>query len=249
MRALVALAAVALVAASDTPRSYIADLPRPDLVKVLPPPPAAGSPQDLADRAAFRETRALRGSPHWQVATADVTDGRYTTFGCAMGMELNERRAPALTRVFDRMGGGGLVDAVKRHYAKRRPYLDTDLPICEPKTAHLAGNGDYPSGHTTNGWATALVLAELMPDRATEILARGRMTGESRSICGSHSESAVQAGFMAGSALVANLHASADFRKDMDVARREIAALRRSAPPPPPARCAREHRAGLPERR
>lgn len=234
------LAGGALVAAAEAPRPYLATVPVPDLMQILPPPPTPGSPGNIADRAIFRETRALKGSDRWAVATRDVTDDRFTTFACAIGMQLDAKTAPATTRVFDRIGSGMLVDPVKHGYATRRPYLDDDQPICEPKTAHLAGNGDYPSGHTTNGWSTALLLAELMPTRATAILARGRAFGESRYICGSHSRSAVEAGYMSGSVLVATLHAAPDFRRDMDAARAELAALSSSAPPTSAARCARE---------
>lgn len=233
----------ALVAAAEAPRPYLDAVPLPDLMRILPPPPASGSPQSVADRAIFRATRALQGSERWAVATRDVTDDRFTTFACAIGLQLDAKSAPATTRVFARIGGGALVDRVKRGYATRRPYLDDDQPICEPKSAHLAGNGDYPSGHTTNGWSSALLLAELMPERATAILARGRQYGESRYICGSHSLSAVEAGYMSGSVLVATLHAAPEFRRDMDAARAELAALRRTAPPPPAAQCAQEARA------
>lgn len=237
------LAGGALVAAAETPQPYLANVPLPDLMRILPPPPAPGSPRNIADRALFRETRALQGSERWQVATRDVTDDRFTTFACAIGMQLDAKTAPATLRVFALAGGGAMVDRVKQGYATRRPYLVDEAPICEPKTAHLAGNGDYPSGHTTNGWSTALLLAELMPERATEILARGRAYGESRYICGSHSASAVEAGFMAGSVVVSTLHASAEFRRDMDAARAELAALRTTASPIPAARCAAEARA------
>ncbi|QJU59838.1 phosphatase PAP2 family protein [Sphingomonas sp. AP4-R1] len=233
--------AVGAVAATDAPRPYLADVPKAELIHVLPPPPASGSAEEEADRRIFRETRALEGSPRWQLATHDVTDDRFTTFACAMGMKLDRQSAPALARVFDRMGGVDLVASVKSAYQRRRPYLDVPGPICEPKTAHLAGNGDYPSGHTTAGWSTALVLAELMPDRATAILRRGRVYGESRYLCGAHSKSAVEAGYLAGSAMVALLHASPDFAPDMLAARRELKDLRSKAPSSDPARCTLEN--------
>ena len=128
------------------------------------------------------------------------------------------------------MADQNMVGRAKDGFAVRRPYLNDDLPICEPKTAHLAANGDYPSGHTTSGWSAALILAELIPDRATQILQRGREYGESRYICGSHSRSAVEAGFMAGSVLVATLHTSPAFRRDMDAARTELARAASKAP-------------------
>ncbi len=241
---MVTLLGVASAAATaETGGSYLSGTPTPDLMQVLPPPPVAGSPGDEDDRATFRDTRKLQGSDRWTMATQDVTDGPFKTFACAMGMALDKSQAPALSRVLDRMGGGKLVDPVKQGYAKRRPYLDQDLPICEPKTAHLASNGDYPSGHTTGGWSTALVLAELLPEKSTAILSRGRAFGESRYICGSHSKSAVEAGYLSGAALVSTLHASADFRHDMELARTELSRLRQSAGAPSADQCAFERRA------
>lgn len=214
----------------------------PDLVRILPPPPSAGDPRWEDDRATFAATRALRNTARWRVATRDVTDDRFTVFACAIGMRLDAARAPALARVFARMGDGGMVGRAKAALAVRRPYLDQPGEICEPKTPHLAGNGDYPSGHTSNGWATALVLAELLPARATEILRRGRIYGESRYVCGSHSRSAVEAGFMAGAVMVSRLHASAAFRHDMERAREEMGRLTKSRIAKP-ADCAREEAA------
>lgn len=243
MIALLALAVATTPAMAKNERPYVADVPRPDMMRVLPPPPSPGSPADQDDRATFRETRKLRDGDRWSIAAKDVTEGRFTTFACAMGMRLSPATAPALVRLFDRMGGGLLINPVKEAYAKRRPYLDQDLPICEPKTAHLAGNGDYPSGHTTAGWSTALVLAELLPEKATAILARGRAFGESRYICGSHSKSAVEAGFLSGASLVATLHASPAFRADMALAREEMERLRKSAPKPETTQCILEGKA------
>ncbi|MDB5451330.1 MAG: acid phosphatase, partial [Phenylobacterium sp.] len=85
-----------------------------------------------------------------------------------------------------------------------------------------------------------LILAELAPDRATQILSRARAFGEGRLVCGVHNLSAVEAGRMNGSIVVAALHGSEEFRKDMDVARKEIAAARKAGPAPDAAACAKE---------
>jgi acid phosphatase (class A) len=224
IRTLALLAVLTLATGATASTDYLLDQPMPDLMQILPAPPKPGSPQDRDDRATFRETRALLGTPRGDMATRDVTDDRFTVFACAIGRKLDARSSPALTRIFAQMSDRNMVGRAKDGFAVKRPYLNDDLPICEPKTAHLAGNGDYPSGHTTSGWSAALILAELMPDRATQILRRGRQYGESRYICGSHSKSAVEAGYMAGSVLVASLHSSPDFRRDMDAARTELGA-------------------------
>jgi acid phosphatase (class A) len=89
----------------------------------------------------------------------------------------------------------------------------------------------------------ALLLAELFPDRATEILARGRAYGESRVICRVHTVSAVEAGYVAGAAATAVLHGQAEFRRDLEAARAELAHVRADAPPADTARCRAEARA------
>jgi membrane-associated phospholipid phosphatase len=228
-----ALAPLALLAADRVPAPYLRESDVPDLVRILPPPPSADDPRRADDRATFATTRALKGTSRWRLATRDVTDDRYTVFGCALGLQLDAARAPALARVFARMSDAGMVGRAKATLAVRRPYLDQPGAICEPKTAHLASNGDYPSGHTSNGWATALILAELRPDRATQILRRGREYGESRFVCGAHSRSAVEAGFLAGAVVVSRLHASVDFRVDMDTARLELERLASETRPEP----------------
>ena len=133
---------------------------------------ADGDARNQDDRTTFTATRALAGTPRWKLATSDVTDGRYTVYACAMGMTLDDTSAPALARIFARLGGDNMVGHAKSTFAVRRPYLNQPGDICEAKTDHLAGNGDYPSGHTSNGWLTALILAELLPDRATVTLTK-----------------------------------------------------------------------------
>ena len=217
--------------------AYLTPEATPDGVRILPPPPRAGGPVALADSRVFDATRKLQDSPRWKMATSDVDTDAFAHFACALGVSLTARTAPALARVLDRADTSGVVDPVKRFYPTRRPYLGTRAPICQPRTAALAGNGDYPSGHAANGWMEALILSELAPDRATQILARGRAFGESRMVCGVHSLSAVQAGWLAGAAATAALHGSAAFRADLEAARSEMETLRATAPPPAAAAC------------
>ena len=225
-----------------TPASggYLSPEATPDGVRILAPPPAAGAPAAAADRAVFAATRRLQGSPRWKLASADVDSDAFEHFACALGVKLTARTAPAVARLLDRAETSGVVDPVKQFYRAPRPYLGTAAPICQARTAALAANGDYPSGHAANGWMEALILAELAPDRATEVLARGRTFGESRWICGAHSRSAVEAGWLAGAAATAALHGSAEFRADLEAARDEMAKVRASAPAADAAACRAE---------
>ena len=87
-------------------------------------------------------------------------------------------------------------------------------------------DGSYPSGHTALGWAWALVLTEIVPDRADAILARGRAFGESRVVCNVHWHSDVLEGRFMGAAAVARLHADPEFRSELEAAKAEYEAVR-----------------------
>ena len=240
VRAASRCAGLAVETAGPASDAYLSPEATPDGVRILPPAPVVGSPVAMADHRVFAATRRLRGSPRWTVAASDVETGAFEHFACALGARLTPQTAPALARLLDRAGTAGVVDPVKQLYRQPRPYLGSTAPICQARTAHLAGNGDYPSGHAANGWMEALILAELAPDRASEILARGRAFGESRVVCGAHSRSAVEAGWLAGAATTAALHGSPTFRGDLEAARAEMASVRASTPAPDPAACRAE---------
>ncbi len=111
--------------------------------------------------------------------------------------------------------------------------------ICQP-VKELAGSYDYPSGHTTLGWTWATILAELAPDHAGAILARGRAYGESRIVCGAHNASAVEAGRLSASATLTAVRATRAYQDDFAAARAELDALRRTAAVPDPKLCRAE---------
>lgn len=213
----------------------------PDGVAILPPPPAPGSIAARSDRDIYKATRRLKGSPRWATAAQDVENAPLDRFACAIGMALTPITAPAVAHLLDRAGTGDLVGRVKKHYQNPRPYLADNGPICQPRTASLDGNGDYPSGHAANGWLEGLILARLFPERATQILTRARQYGESRFVCGAHSRSAVEAGWLAGSAMFATLMgASKSFQSDLKRASNEINSIGSAGAKHDPQHCAAE---------
>jgi len=243
LRLTLAASAVLLLAgtaaSSEADRGYLAKPNVPDAIRLLRPPPAEGSGREADDRAAFLATRKLEGGARWALAASDADlhpDHVLEQFSCAVGVKLNAASAPRVAAVFERVtpNVGDLVNPPKERFDRLRPYqaVPGDLAICVPKSAMLANNRSYPSGHAAISWTWGLILAELAPDRATEILLRARAVGESRAVCGVHYPSDVEAGQLAASSLVAALHGDAGFRADMEGARAEIAALRKAGPAP-----------------
>jgi len=215
-----------------------------DIVSLLPPAPVPGDPRYDADRAVFQYTRALEGSPRWQMATNDVKTGAadmMADFSCAVGVSLTPQNAPRLLRLMGRAGRDTNKSsyAAKMHFQRQRPFHLDDGQTCQPKE-ELGDSFDYPSGHTTWGWTWAEILAELAPDKAAAALARGRAYGESRIVCGAHNASAVASGYLTASATLAAVRASKAYRADFAAARKELIALRKSGPKPDAARCQAE---------
>jgi hypothetical protein len=207
-------------------RGYLAPEARPDLTKVLAPPPAPGSPRAIADAAIFDQTRGLKGTPRWDLAADDVKGHFYDHYAAALGVRLDPAKAPILTALLERAGEDrSVVGLAKTYWGTQRPYVGKDAaPVCETKRPDLTANPDYPSGHAAHGEHIALILAELAPSRADALYARGREYAESRYICGSHTVSAAEAGLQTGAVIYAAEHRSDVFRRDMDMARAEVAA-------------------------
>jgi acid phosphatase (class A) len=210
---------------------YLTTAQLPDSVALLPPPPARDSAGFAADQA-ISAVRHLRGTPRWTQAIADDELGfpqAANIFSCAMDVAVDAQATPHLYRLLRRTRTDAAVvsDAAKHHYKRPRPFMENHAPTCTPaKEKGLAANGSYPSGHTSIGWAWALILGEVAPEHTDAILARGRSYGESRLVCNVHWQSdVVQGRFMAAS-VVARLHANADFRADLDAARTEVAQTR-----------------------
>lgn len=200
----------------------------PDAIRLLPPPPAPGSAAMAADEQAIQQALTLRGTPRWDVASQDTRLGfpeAANVFSCALGFDVSEDHQPALYRLLRRSltDAGFSTSAVKKHYRRLRPFVVNEQPVCSPGGARrLTPDAAYPSGHTAAGWTWALILTELAPEKADDILLRGREFGESRVVCNVHWPSDIVAGRMVGSAVVAKLHTNPKFQNDMQTARTEV---------------------------
>lgn len=215
--------------AADSNNSFLQLNQVPDSLKIVPAPPAFNSVDFLRDKAAYDQARSLVGTARWQQAAvdADLSDANIgKSFSEAFGVEISPTNTPVTYEILRKLrtdAGGYATKTAKEHYMRMRPFVFFNSHTCTPNDeASLSKNGAYPSGHTTIGWSSALILAEIRPDRQNEILERGYQYGQSRVICGVHWQSDVDAGRITGSAIVARLHADKDFAKTLEDAKREI---------------------------
>lgn len=201
----------------------------PNSLKIVPPPPAFNSVDFLRDKAAYDQARSLVGTARWKQAAidADLSDENIAKpFSEAFGVEISPSNTPITYSIIKKLrtdSGHYATKLAKEHYMRMRPFVFFNSHTCTPNDeASLGKNGAYPSGHTTIGWSSALILAEIRPDRQDQILERGYEYGQSRVICGVHWQSDVDAGRITGAAIVARLHADKDFAKTLEDAKREI---------------------------
>jgi acid phosphatase (class A) len=222
--------------ARSMPPGYLAREAVPDSLLLDPPPPAPGSAALARDEEAARAAVALRGTPRWDQARIDAdlfTPTSTSTFSCAAGVPIGKDTTPKLDALMRKVGPdlGMSVYPTKRHYSRPRPFMVNNQPTCTPEMEDvLRKDGSYPSGHSAIGYGWGLVLAEVVPERAAQLVARGRAFGDSRRVCNVHWLSDVEEGRVVASAVVARLHAEAAFRADVEAARAEVAALRAKAP-------------------
>jgi acid phosphatase (class A) len=224
--------AAGMVSQFNAAPGYLTKETVPDSLALLPPPPAEGSPALALDEEVHKGAAVLRDKPRYRLAALDaelVFPKAADAFACTLGVPIAEQHTPRLYRLMQRI----LLDAVtatsgaKNKYLRARPFMVHEEPSCKPEDeARLRTNGSYPSGHATIGWAWALVLAEVDPAHHDAVIARGRAYGESRLVCNVHWQSDIIEGRFLAAAVVSQEHAVAEFRADVEAARKELAAAR-----------------------
>jgi acid phosphatase (class A) len=211
---------------------YLPATELPNSLELLPPPPEEGSAAFALDQEISREYLEQQGTLRWNQAIQDADlhfPEALEAFSGILDVSLNEKERPHLYMLLRR----SLTDAglstytAKNHYVRKRPFMLNNKPVCTPEIEEgLRKDGSYPSGHTAIGWAWALILCEIFPDKTDAILARGRAFGESRIVCNAHWQSDVTEGRFMGAATVARLHADPEFLVDLAAAKAEAASLR-----------------------
>ena len=207
---------------------YLAPEARPDSLKLLDSPPTPGSVAFALDQEVAKASFPGQGSPRWQLAARDADlyfPAAAAAFSCTLGIQISEEETPRLYTLLRRtLTDAGLATyKAKEHYKRRRPFLINGQPTCTPdEEEELTTDWSYPSGHTSVGWAWALILSEIVPNQQEQILQRGREFGKSRNVCNVHWYSDVQAGLLTGAATVAQLQANPVFRADLRAAAVEI---------------------------
>ncbi len=215
-----ASAATAVFTAPDT--AHCVSSATLDLARILPPPPAEGSPEERADLDALLRIQATRTPAQIEQAREDAKISLFR-FADALGNPrgFTAEKLPLTLELFREIvvDESAVIGASKREFARPRPF--TVEPRLNPVIPRPA-SASYPSGHSTWAYATALVLADMIPERRAQILARADEFAHNRAVAGVHYLSDVEGGRLAGTALAAMLFDCKPFEKQEAAARVEL---------------------------
>lgn len=196
----------------------------PDVL--LPAPPADGTPVAKAEIAELHRIQKTRTRAEFALAQYDNDheDGWYLT--SLLGPKFNAAALPATAALLDdvRREAFAAGRPSKAKFHRLRPWsVDPTIVGC-PHPGPAIVRTSYPSGHSTVGFAVAVVMANVLPKHGADIMDRASQYAEERLVCGHHFRSDVEAGETLGTVVGVLLVHDPRFQPEMDKARVELTA-------------------------
>lgn len=196
-RRIVWLAAIAIaigtlaIAWQSLAAGYYLNPAQVDATEILAPPPL-DSPAGKADLQAVLDAQRDRTPAEVAAVKADAQLSVFR-FADVMGPGFTAANLPFATGFFGRTiyDDENAIGAAKKHFKRPRPFvIDRDVkPVVDG-----APYESYPSGHATFAYATAILLAAMVPEKAAAIFHRADGFAENRVIGGVHYPSDLEAG-------------------------------------------------------
>ncbi|MFC7289019.1 phosphatase PAP2 family protein [Herminiimonas glaciei] len=184
-----------------------------------PPPDAAATRREIEFMLSLQ---AQRTPAQVKLAVADHEQSVFR-FASIIGDGFRPDRLPLTASLFETLHETGNVmeKQGKNKWKRVRPPL-ADARI-QP-VAKYSRSGSYPSGHATFSFLSAIVLADLLPEKSEQIFARAREFGENRVIGGVHYPSDVAAGQRLATLIAVLIQQNPAFQQDFAAARAELRA-------------------------
>ena len=229
--AAIIMATLCTNAQNSNTQPYIAEDQLPKLIKIMPAPPAFDSPEfanDIVRYAWGKQQRQDKERLAIAIADAEWDDHIkiYARWQEAFGLEITPEATPQIWQLLETSlaSTDPMRIETKAHYKRQRPFERFDDTMPSHEEDALRGEGSYPSGHSLRGWIISLVLAQVAPERATDIFVRGWDYCNSRVILGAHWQSDVDASRTAASTGYCALQGSKAFIAQMQKAQAEYKA-------------------------
>jgi acid phosphatase (class A) len=219
---LIAAAFAAPSPAQEAGKSFYLDPADVDLVHILAPPPTPDSPAGKADLEAVLAAVGARTDA--EITHVQEDDLRVVfRFADVMGPNFRSDGLPFTTQFFAHVYGDGNAAtlAAKSYFKRQRPFVvDPGIKIIVDQKPDFS----YPSNHSTFGYEIAILLADMVPEKAAAIFERAADYGHNRVIAGVHFPTDVEGGRIAASVIDNALLHNARFMIDFERAKSEVRA-------------------------
>ena len=197
-----------------------------DPARLLAPPPAEGSVQQLTELAEVHRLIRVRSPERLAQAIWDDQHENVSIYAATLGPAFDLTKLPATAALL------AAVDAerkkaedAKAFFKRKRPWaFDATVIPCDGGQMTKNPLSGYPSGHALTGYSLGLALSSLLPGKAQAIQARAQDYAYSREICGAHYHSDVEASHVLATALVTAVWLNPAMAPSIAAARAELAA-------------------------
>jgi acid phosphatase (class A) len=170
------------------------------LSNLLPPPPAAGSAAASRDLSTVLAVQQTRTAADMAAAKSD-SDRSVFRFDDALGRALTPSAVPLTAAFFKHVADIDKADVKEAKDVWQRPrpsLMSTQVHALSPEKPN---DWSYPSGHATFGYTTAVLLANMLPEKRAAIFARADVYAQHRIVLGVHFPTDVDAGRVAGTVI------------------------------------------------
>ncbi|MDF9827412.1 hypothetical protein M2447_001505 [Ereboglobus sp. PH5-10] len=169
-----------------------------EILAQIPPPPAPGSPADMADTETLYQVQKSR-TPELLARAERVSSQDIMSPGALVfGWEFNRQNLPRTAEILEQayVEHRPAVLASKKQWGRVRPY-NRGIGIT-PCVEIVPKDESYPSGHSAESGLLAILYSEAMPEYKNLFMEDVRETTWGRIIAGVHYPSDTQAGCLLG---------------------------------------------------
>ena len=223
------LALAALLVIAATPAFSISEKPymtpnEIDFATLIPPPPSETSPLGKLDDQFILDAQKNMTPQKMADIQRDFAQDVFVVGQPVLGANFNKEKLPMTAAFFAKVikEAGVGVGPLKQKYKKMRPF-QYDKNIHTPENIAKASMGPtYPSGHSTTGALSAILLSQMVPEKRDALYERGWEYGTNRVMSGAAYPSDWDAAHMIAELAVFQMEKNPDFQADFQAVKAEV---------------------------
>jgi acid phosphatase (class A) len=221
LAAVLCLAATPAFSLSDKPYMTKDDV---DFALLIPPPPAETSELGKLDDKFILDAQKNMTPQKMADIQRDFIQNIFVVGQPVLGPKFTKQNMPELAAFFDKVTEAARIGVgpLKQKYKKMRPF-QYDKNIHTPENIAAKSMGPtYPSGHSTTGALSAILLSQMIPEKRDALYERGWEYGINRVMSGAAYPSDWDAAHMIAELAVFQMMKNPDFRADYQEVKAEV---------------------------